>query len=46
MLSMVEEYFLPGLVNTGRMLISEIGYAKGIIDLAAGQRASVVCVAQ
>ncbi len=46
MLSTVEEYFLPGLVNTGRMLISEIGYAKGIIDLAAGQRASVVCVAQ
>jgi hypothetical protein len=35
MLSMVLQYFLPGLVNTGRLLISEIGYVRGILASAA-----------
>jgi len=30
MLSMVLQYFLPGSMNTGQLLISEIGYVKGI----------------
>jgi len=34
MLSMVLQYYLPGSVNTGRLLISEIGYVRGIIALA------------
>jgi hypothetical protein len=35
MLSMVLQYYLPGSVNTGRMLISEIGYARGIMGLSS-----------
>jgi hypothetical protein len=32
MLEMVTQYYLPGLVNTGFFLISEIGYLVGILD--------------
>jgi hypothetical protein len=35
MLSMVLKYYLPGFVNTGRLLISEIGYVRGIMLAAA-----------
>jgi hypothetical protein len=35
MRSMVLQYYLPGLVNTGRLLISEIGYVQGIVAAAA-----------
>jgi hypothetical protein len=34
MLRMVRKYYLPGAVNTGRFLVSEIGYVQGI-QLAA-----------
>jgi hypothetical protein len=36
MVNMALRYYLPGLVNTGRMLISEIGYAKAILELGSG----------
>ena len=39
MLSMVLQYYLPGLVNTGRLLISEIGYVRGIVAAAASLNA-------
>jgi hypothetical protein len=32
---MVLKYYLPGFVNTGRLLISEIGYVRGIMLAAA-----------
>ena len=31
MLSMVLQYYLPGSMNTGRLLISDIGYVRGIV---------------
>jgi hypothetical protein len=34
MVSMVLQYYLPGSVNTGRLLISEIGYVRGIMAAA------------
>jgi len=41
MLSMVLQYYLPGLVNTGRLLVSEIGYVRGIsAALASRQKAA------
>jgi hypothetical protein len=30
----VLQYYLPGSVNTGRLLISEIGYVRGIMAAA------------
>lgn len=40
MLSMVLQYYLPGLVNTGYLLISEIGYVHGIMDLVSSKSKS------
>lgn len=34
MLSMVLQYYLPGSMNTGRLLISEIGYVRGIVAVS------------
>jgi hypothetical protein len=36
MLAMVNRYYLPGTFNTGRFLISDIGYVAGIGQAAAG----------
>lgn len=41
MLSMVLQYYLPGSMNAGRLLISEIGYVRGIV--AASQPLPSCC---
>jgi hypothetical protein len=43
MLSMAFQYYLPGLVNTGRMLISELGYAKGILSSVKSIPVAGIC---
>jgi hypothetical protein len=30
----VLQYYLPGSMNTGRLLISEIGYVRGIVAVS------------
>jgi hypothetical protein len=46
MLSMVLQYYLPGLVNTGRLLVSEIGYVRGIMESAAALNSAQPAVRQ
>lgn len=45
MLDMALQYYLPGLVNTGRMLISEFGYAEGIMNGGGAFMPSSLCPA-
>ncbi len=45
MLGMVRKYYLPGSVNTGHFLVSEIGYVAGIEQAAASMASPAICSA-